>query len=853
MPSTPVVSTPMPTEWKKWTIFTGPWSATYDYSPQLPMPSMFWSPSPPAPSSSLLPPAKPLEENIFGNAWILHPGLAGIEIAVDLKLDASLGSLGKKSQSMSKDSLTQMEISNSCPPATEKRLMVVAQNSLHHIGKLVCQIHHFYKNERTKKNHLLLLTMVEHPGLAEEIGHECLEMHPDDLKFVKETPAERKFSKGLLRDLRMEFSYSPVETRPSLQAYNSHAAESSDAAEILNDPVIPGSLSSPWLSTWRSKCFTIQMQSLHLDECASPQAKDVNHNTRSVSGVTAQMASLYLEEPPLLPTAQGVNLATGASSTNNLLETLITASELLATPMDTLAHNKLFTSSTEFYQHHSVGLPSMRSLDPSEALTRLNAVANMKRVMPAYQPGCSFGRMPTPNPMRQTRSPSPSLPPTKIHQKEAQTLQLLKEQFKKYHHQVFNKDFASQMEEVQQRMLDEVNTWLERNLVTLGNLEERARERRKRQRLGGHTSDPENNHRNLLEGCMTNLYGKICALYAPLIPKEPIEVNAYCLDESTLPHKDQINQILILLAVICSLVIGLSFDQCNFLIGIAVMLVKLGMSTTGKQEFFHFPESCNNDIVGKEGTHKCGANLLTKQRDDTIQPIKPCLIPSFTDYIACCLQDPVYLNQSTEATNAALKLIRTGNASEMVQNAFKANFIQDFKGPDGKLFVNHGDKIRLAFSIHIDFFNPNHITHQGTHASIGVVLCANLALNALIRYLPEYLYQYLIPGPVEPDYDKLDHYLQPILEDSESGAAVKAGILLSVNDLPAARKAAGFLGPMSDFICTVCNLRGKHHIFNVNHDHWPRQSVKELCHSSEAYRNAQTLSERKKILQTHGV
>ena len=655
------------------------------------------------------------------------------------------------------------------------------------------------------------------------------------------------------------------------------------------------------------------------------------------------MASLYLEEHPLLPTAQGVNPATGASSTNDSLEMLITASELLATPMDTLAHNKLFTSSTEFYQHHSAGMPSMRSLDPSEALTGLNAVANMKRAVPAFRPGRSFGRMPTPNPTRQTRSPSPSLPPTKIHQKEAQRLQLLEEQFEKYHHQVFDEDFASQTEEVQQRMLDEVNTWLERNLVTLGNLEERARERRKKQRSGGRTSGPENDRRNLLEGRMRNLYGKICALYAPLIPKEPIEVNARksrshihfhvistiadCLDKYTLPHMDQINQILILLAVICSLVIGLSFDQCNFLIGVAVMLVKLGMSTTGagrsdpfyqfstsqnniiegmptslsdalkkfgvdgrfdlyaacpscncthkahalpgKREFFHFPEFCNNDIVSQEGTHKCGASLLTKRCDNTIQPIKPCLIPSFTNYIARCLQDPVYLNQSTEATDATLESIQTGNASETVQNTFAANFIRDFKGPDGKLFVDRGDKIRLAFSIHVDFFNPNRITHRGTHASIGVVSCANLALDASIQYLPEYLYRYLIPGPVEPDYDELDHYLRPILEEfvrawrpgirvsqtanSESGAVVEAGILLSVNDLPAARKAAGFLGPMSDFICTMCNLRGKHHIFNVDHDHWPRRSVEELRRSSETYRSAQTLSERKKILQTHGV
>ena len=139
-----VASTPMPTEWEKWTIFMGPWSATYDYSPQSPTPSMFWSPSP-LPSSLSLPPAEPpLEENIFGNAWILHPGLAGIEIAVDIKPSASLGSLGKKFPVYVKrlpDSNENFQLTSGQTivpwqlvipfhdrpkPATEKRLMVVA-------------------------------------------------------------------------------------------------------------------------------------------------------------------------------------------------------------------------------------------------------------------------------------------------------------------------------------------------------------------------------------------------------------------------------------------------------------------------------------------------------------------------------------------------------------------------------------------------------------------------------------------------------------------------------------------------------------------------------------------------------
>ncbi|KAE9387233.1 hypothetical protein BT96DRAFT_785634, partial [Gymnopus androsaceus JB14] len=94
-----------------------------------------------------------------------------------------------------------------------------------------------------------------------------------------------------------------------------------------------------------------------------------------------------------------------------------------------------------------------------------------------------------------------------------------------------------------------------------------------------------------------------------------------------------------------------------------------------------------------------------------------------------------------------------------VENVFEADFIKDFRGPDGKLFVDRGEKIRLAFSIHLDFFNPNGITHRGAHESVGIISCANLALNPSIRYLPENMYINIIPGPNEPSVDEIDHYV----------------------------------------------------------------------------------------------
>ncbi|KAE9400325.1 hypothetical protein BT96DRAFT_819473, partial [Gymnopus androsaceus JB14] len=95
-----------------------------------------------------------------------------------------------------------------------------------------------------------------------------------------------------------------------------------------------------------------------------------------------------------------------------------------------------------------------------------------------------------------------------------------------------------------------------------------------------------------------------------------------------------------------------------------------------------------------------------------------------------------------------------------VENVFEAAFIKDFKGPDGKLFVDCGDKICLAFSMHVDFFNPNGITQCGAHNSIGVISCANLALDPLIQYLLENMFVGgIIPGPNEPSANELDHFV----------------------------------------------------------------------------------------------
>jgi hypothetical protein len=274
-------------------------------------------------------------------------------------------------------------------------------------------------------------------------------------------------------------------------------------------------------------------------------------------------------------------------------------------------------------------------------------------------------------------------------------------------------------------------------------------------------------------------------------------------------YSNQITQILVLLTVICNMIIGLSTDQCEFILNTAVMCVKLGMSTVSSHgsntvhEFtpsqqgiinnmptslsvalkrfgadsrfnvcqlpvkaipvpgpdqYKYPKTCTNEIVGETGISICGTELLTSRRNGPPQPIKPYLVNSLPDYLARCLADETYLQQSVVASDKAFDASFHGKDLSGAQNVFEARFIKDFKGPDGKLFVDRGNKIHLAFSIHIDFFNPNRNTHAGAHQSIGIISCANLALDPSICNLPEDIfYASIIPSPFEPKTND-EHY-----------------------------------------------------------------------------------------------
>ena len=163
-------------------------------------------------------------------------------------------------------------------------------------------------------------------------------------------------------------------------------------------------------------------------------------------------------------------------------------------------------------------------------------------------------------------------------------------------------------------------------------------------------------------------------------------------------------------------------------------------------------------------------------------------------------------------------------STHSTKTSFNAEFLMTFNGPNpGQLFVNCRDKLRLALVIHLDFFNPNSMSSHSNSDSIGLVSLALLNLPIELHYQSKNLYLAIIPGPQEPKDNEINHYFCLIVNESligwehsfyisqtalslENGRDVEIAIVISLNDMPIARKISGTAGYTFHFICIRCTL-----------------------------------------------
>ena len=201
-----------------------------------------------------------------------------------------------------------------------------------------------------------------------------------------------------------------------------------------------------------------------------------------------------------------------------------------------------------------------------------------------------------------------------------------------------------------------------------------------------------------------------------------------------------------------------------------------------------------------------------------------CLISS----LQSLLSRPGFFERCKEWHN---KFVR--NCSQL-SDVYCGRVWNDFLDYKGQPFLSASNSI--AFMLNIDWFQP--FKHRVY--SIGVIYLAIMNLPRAIRFKRENIILVgLIPGPSEPSKN-MNTYLTPLVADlltlwdgvpfstCDNGTQVIRCALLCIGcDLPAGRKACGFLSHSANLGCSRCycnfgtGIFGKQDYSGFNRANWP--------------------------------
>jgi len=281
-----------------------------------------------------------------------------------------------------------------------------------------------------------------------------------------------------------------------------------------------------------------------------------------------------------------------------------------------------------------------------------------------------------------------------------------------------------------------------------------------------------------------------------------------------------------------------------------------------------YPDVCSNKVLTKNGWKPCDTGLV-EERKGCQRPLKPFVSNSLHDYLGRLLTDAEAERLCKKACDDAFKQV--GNPPTESRNIFESAFLRNFRGPDQeRLFIDRGNSIRLVLAMHVDFFNPNTSRRAATE-SIGIITLVVMNLPEDMRYKPEFIFPVgIIPGPREPPLEELNHYIRPIIEQIRDGwmpgyhisntadspihgEHVDVALLLSINDLPAARKVSGTAGVTANIYCTVCSCRNRDTMYRTDCSSWESRDVHTMRKYAETWRDAETLAERERIEEEHGI
>ena len=207
----------------------------------------------------------------------------------------------------------------------------------------------------------------------------------------------------------------------------------------------------------------------------------------------------------------------------------------------------------------------------------------------------------------------------------------------------------------------------------------------------------------------------------------------------------------------------------------------------------------------------------------------------------------------------------------LAQDIWDGSALRELRGPDGKqLFMDgpHGEA-RLVFGLNEDGFIPHGASNSHKQHAVGgmYMVCYNLPPE--IRYDIENVFLVgIIPGPVEPSKDQMNHVLRPLVDDLlilwldgiyltqmprfPHGRLVQAALIPLICDLPAARRVSGLGSHSFKLFCSECKLL-KRDINNLDSSQWPPRNREEHINHAETWKNAENEPKQKAHFDRHGV
>ncbi|KAI9568684.1 hypothetical protein HD554DRAFT_2172148 [Boletus coccyginus] len=211
---------------------------------------------------------------------------------------------------------------------------------------------------------------------------------------------------------------------------------------------------------------------------------------------------------------------------------------------------------------------------------------------------------------------------------------------------------------------------------------------------------------------------------APALPL-PLGSLQFDCDQSPVEHMSTITQITLIIGLVCKVMMGVNEHGSNFILTALSLLLFLAfqrsngiLSLLHENIFKQIPAMIESTLTKFNLKYKtivfaiyaCHCTYALTYIPGSNVPIYPEFCTHCPTSKTTCGEplldvhsNEALMDQSCNVLAASL----SGPPFCFIKNSFEAQFLYEFGGPiPGKLFINRGDEGQYAFTLHVNFFNP---------------------------------------------------------------------------------------------------------------------------------------------------